>query len=598
MNAIIRKELRELIGPALAIVLCAAVLAGIEWMYNTYNPHSKVEGLAVGIWLILSIALAFLGGAVAIARDGRQRVIFLTSWPQSRLLIWLAKAIVSFVLTMLVIVVGFLICLVAARASGGGWKDDDARVLQQLALFLPICFAAGLMWSGVINSVMGAAALGFATTVAVLGGGIWLFIFWLPRNWGPYLGTSDLPVGLFGWLGLAIPLIAGAWVFSRLPVLETWRRVRVGLGLLLGMVLLTTVGYLAFRLIGERPTLAGTINNAGLIADGKVLYFTTDASGIHDRGVWVMPVTGGRPRLLARVGTSTEDNADTVVLGYGNRELANSWAMGADLRLQRLRGYPVQRSPDGRYWATIETQQANVFVRDRRGRPVLSIPNNGEIVFAPDNRTLYYGLQNGELRVVDLHTQQERLLASLHGQSMPLSVSPDGRLLDVIESVGSRTSRGEVLIDTRTGQQRRLPDLLSPFYRPFVDGYIWCRQRDPATRRTMGLAVVEATSLRVVNTIPNTALQWLALAPWHRPGVPYVVLNSVPPRSLASPPGPEQFRRMWLAKPDGSGLRFLRDEPRSILGMADDGAIILSDRQGSFIHWNPVTNEERVIARL
>jgi len=165
MIALIRKELKELSLAAVALVACAAVISGMELLYSRVDPRFHEQGLALSIWLVISLAIAFLGGAAAIARENRSRLIFLTSWPQSRLKLWLVKAGVSFVLTVAVAAVGFGICLAALQLTpqGGSALKDSHDAVVALSWILPLCFALGLLWSGVIGSVLGAGALGLAT---------------------------------------------------------------------------------------------------------------------------------------------------------------------------------------------------------------------------------------------------------------------------------------------------------------------------------------------------------------------------------------------------------------------------------------------------
>lgn len=151
MIALIRKELRELALPALALVLCAAVVAGMELLYSRYDPRYHEQGLALSIWLVISFAVALLGGASALARESRQRLISLTSWPQSRARLWLAKTVVSFALTMVVIAVGFGVCLLGQFLGGQKLPHDLGEAARMFSWALPLCFAFGLMWSGLIG---------------------------------------------------------------------------------------------------------------------------------------------------------------------------------------------------------------------------------------------------------------------------------------------------------------------------------------------------------------------------------------------------------------------------------------------------------------
>ncbi|MBU0611561.1 MAG: hypothetical protein KKI08_27030, partial [Armatimonadetes bacterium] len=353
MIALIAKEFRELILPAVAVLLCAALLAGIEWAYHLAEPRYAVQGLAAGIWAVMSVALAFLGGAAALAREDRGRLIFLTSWPQPRTLLWFAKAAVSFLLTMLVIAAGFTVCMaVVPPASKSGVLA--AEFLRGLTLGLPVCFALGLMWAGVINSVIGAGFLAALTVAGWAWFDVWFFGAYLPRQWGPYLGTESIS-STAGYVlsvtGLAIPLLAGAWTFSRVPLLETRRRLATALGLWVGLTLLVSMGYVGWVVAARRPTLKTGLSGVELTENGRFLAFSTAPGSGRDGGVWVLPITGGQPRLVARGTTWTGQGTEALVFSYGKDSAQSYWAFGLPFgRLHRLEGDPIAQSPDGGYW--------------------------------------------------------------------------------------------------------------------------------------------------------------------------------------------------------------------------------------------------------
>lgn len=597
MIAFIAKEVRELIAPAVAVLLCAALLVGIELAYNSVQPRYAVHGLAAAIWAAISVALAFLGGAAALAREGRGRLIFLISWPQPRPLLWLAKASGSFLLTMLVIAGGFALCVaVVPPASRSGMVGTETEFLRGLAWGLPVCFALGLMWAGVVNSVIGAGFLAAMSVAGLAWFGVWFFDAYLPRQWGPHLGAEGVSPQVVDVLivaGLVSPLLAGVWTVSRVPLLETRRRLATALGLWAGLTLLVSAGYVGWMLAARRPALQTGLSGVSLTEDGRFVTLSTAPSDRRDAGVWILPITGRRPRLVARGSAYTGQSAKALVLSSAT----SYW--GADvpsLRLRRLAGQPVAQSPDGRYWALME--QPGVIIRDRRGRQLAVVRSYGEVIFSPDGQALYYGLEDGRLLARDLPAGPERLVATLDGTSIPVGMSPDGRLLVVVTRIRSVDARRTVLIDVHTGRQRPLPPLLHPTGTPFVGPYLWCRQRAPGSvYRTTGLVVLAPAAMHVAVTIPDATLGGMPLGPWQRAGVPYVLLAAVPHRE-GPPPNIEPPRRLWMANPDGSGLRFLRVEARQMLGLAADGSVILWDHGRELVRWDPRTNEERVIIRL
>ncbi|HEX2971717.1 MAG TPA: ABC transporter permease, partial [Tepidisphaeraceae bacterium] len=376
MITLMRKELRELALPAVALVCCAVIIAGMDLMYNLYYPQYKGQGIALGIWLIISIAVAFLGGATAIARENRARTVFLSEWPVSRGALWVAKAAVSFVLTMAVIAAGFGACLLAAGLAHYEQITDLRDAAVNLAYVLPLCFAFGLLWSGLIGSVLGAGALGLVTLAALGSGLTWFLAFYLPARWGPYVdrpmyGLSPTLI----WIGTTLVLLVGASAFVRYPVLEGKRRALVAVGLLVGLTVAAAVLLVGYKVVVWRPTLQQQVAEPGLSADGKTIYFRTAAESgdmrLRSSGLWVMPATGGRPRMVCRTGDAPLerlDNAATMQWKTGNVSAAY-WAYDFGRgKLLQMAGLPIALSPDGRYRVTME--QRGVLVRDEQGRVV------------------------------------------------------------------------------------------------------------------------------------------------------------------------------------------------------------------------------------
>ena len=616
MIALIRKELRELALPALALVLCAAVIAGMELLYIRYDPHYRVseQDLALSIWLVLSLVIAFLGGAAAMARESRQRMIALTSWPQSRAKLWLVKALVSFALTMTAIAAGFGVCLLCLLVGRGKSPSDpnDLEVVRALSLALPLCFAFGLMWSGLIGSVLGAGALGLLTVCATYG---WVAVFfglYLPKYWGPYVGEfgfGDLEGYWLVLVTISMALLAGAVPFVRFPILETKRRIGWALGLLAGMLALSSALYTGWMVMAHRPALDRVVGEAGLTDGGKTLYVKTNGSGTDPGGLWVVPAAGGTPRLVCRAGGANVSALGDSLLLEWNLLSKSFWVVnGATGRLRRLQGEPLGCSPDGRYWATMESP-SGIVVRDARGRVVKAVNNNGEIIFAPDNRTAYYWQRDGRVMRLDLPTRQETEVLRMGAQrAYPMAASPDGRTLVFTMHNQKGYATQLTLLDLATRRQTVIPNVYLIFH-PFVtDRYAWGRLREPGSAKYVAQAVVDMQARRVATTIPAAKLGGMTRGPWHQEGVPYVVFPTQPERT--GPPDPKAAlppQKLWLAKPDGSGLRFLREETREVLGMTAQGRIILWERPNveqdgqsgrRFVSWDPVGGEEQVVLEL
>ena len=612
MIALIRKELRELTLPAVALVLCALVMTSMDLLYNRLYPQYKGQGIALMIWLVISIAVAFLGGGAAIARESRQRLIFLTSWPQSRLTLWLVKAVVSFVVTMAVIAAGFGLCLAGVQLGHYTQPSDIAEVTGTLLQILPLCFVLGLLWSGLIGSVLGAAALGFVTGAVIIIGGGYLFAFYLPTRWGPYVGNMVLGRGQGDavlWAGLIVALFVGAWAFIRVPMLDLRRRVGLAMSLLLGMLLLASLLFLAVNAIAGRPSLQRQVTEAGLSQDGKTLYFRT-ASGRTERprprsarqssGLWVMDMAEQKPCLICRADGAMERSDDCLILqsGVPGRDTAR-WTYNLILRkLGRLPGYLISVSPDGRYCAALE--QESPVIRDRGGRIVQAL--GGEtwsVVFSPNSQFAYYERKDRGLVRLDLRTGVEQVMLPSAQQVMSLSISPDGKFMTGVTRQANKQPYHAFLLNLRTGAHQDLVRV-RPSGSPFVTNrLLWLFEPASMTHQTAARVIMDVETMQVVHRIPNSMVGGEQYRPWHLEGVPYVVFATYPRHSGPTAPGsPSESRRLYLASPDGSGLRFLREDKRELLGMAPDGQLIIWDHARTFLAYNPLTGAEQAILRL
>lgn len=614
MIALIRKELRELALPAVALVLCAFIITAMDLLYNRYYPQYKGQGVALSVWLIISVAVAFLGGGAAIARETRQRLTFLTSWPQGRAKLWLVKSLVSFVLTMATIAAGFGICLIGVSLGHYTWPSDLGSAARDLSQILPLCFVLGLLWSGLISSVLGAAALGFVTGCTLMAAVGYFFVFYLPANWGPYVGTIIWNDGLDYWTGLlavVITLFAGAWAFIRVPILDTRRRVRVAMSLLLGMVLSASLLFFAYNLVVGRPSLQRQVAESGLSEDGKTLFFRTNSgpiehpdslSAYQSSGLWVADLQESKPRLVCRVTGGFISELDNWVwlLGTTNRNDI-FWSYNTNSRrLHRMLGEPGSGTLDGRYWTTMRSEPGGgeATIWDDRGQVMILDP---PIRFAADNRTLLFK-KDDYVTALDLTTRQQRKLVPLKTGFVWSAVSPDGRVLFAYQQLASQKGvlPEAIFVDLQTGVQTRLRALAPPSD-PFVSSrYAWLPERDPVSRELQDMAIFDAKRMQITKRLPRKLAHGFT---WHQPGVPYVIFPTQPPRH--GPPGPPpapgsppEPQRLYLANPDGSGLRFLREDNRQILGMAPDGHLIIWDRQRTFLSWNPLTNEEKPILTL
>jgi ABC-type transport system involved in multi-copper enzyme maturation permease subunit len=356
MRALVWKELRELRWAAVALVGCAVVIAAGNALYDRlYVLNNNMPEFGLKIWEVISVALALLAGSATFAREGRERAVFLTAWPQSRTRVWLVKVLVSFVVTAAVAVIGTLVCLAATRLAFVGYdvQHDFSREFGWLILYGLLLFLFGLMWSGLIRSVLGAATLGFVT-FAALGYGLLLFyMLYLPNNWGPFVANVPQRSWQVSSLPLLIPLFVGWWGFTRYPLLEGKRRVLVALGLFVGLVLLGNATLIAQMAVGYRPVLNRSVAETGLVGGGRYRYYLMAAHGKDPGGLWVEPAGGGKTKLVAR-GKVYRYDANREGLDFSHTAMSpgggryTNWTVQfPSLRLKRLPDAPVGRPGAG-----------------------------------------------------------------------------------------------------------------------------------------------------------------------------------------------------------------------------------------------------------
>lgn len=604
MMALIRKELRELALPAAGVVVLAAVVLAGSVLHGRH--HTTSSALAADIWLVASLLLAFVAGAGAVAREPQERLVFVHAWPVSAARIWLAKALVSLVVTLVALGLGFPICLSVADFTDSDVVHSfgDPAIRGQIVGTVALAFACGLMWSGMIASTFLAAAVGLLTA-AVSVAGLAVYVgYYLPTYWGPYVGSFPASNGFMAALTLplsALTLIAGAAAFVAYPPLELRRRTGRGVAVFVGLFVLLAAGLTVWQVACNRPSPRQPVAKAYLTDRGRSILVETRPSSTGPGGFWRLPLGGGQPRLVARSGWGAEgfplDPHKTdgpVALEYATNDAKGSPVVwGADMgagRVFRLKSEPDSASPDGRLWTV--AWRGQLVVQNERGKIVAKLgPEVRRGLIAPDGRRVYTE-GKGTVAAVDLQTGERTVLATFNGDAMLSQVSPDGRFLVAVTAYRDGSPDDEtVILDLQTGRQKRFPNMHALPY-GLVDGrYQWCRY--PQSWR--GLTVLDLQSLRVVNTVACASGAGRML--WHKPGLKYCLLTVQQrwePQKPGAPPA-LPVQDVWLASPDGSSLRFLRQEKREILGLADDGAVVLWDHGRGFLRWDPLTNAETII---
>ena len=117
MRALIWKEVRELAPGFWLLVTASWVLGVVDVTYNWREERAVGISLAF-VWLV-SMVGALLAGANSFARETREQMVFLGSWPIPRMRIWLAKVLVPAVMWAAFVALAFggCVALLALRGS-------------------------------------------------------------------------------------------------------------------------------------------------------------------------------------------------------------------------------------------------------------------------------------------------------------------------------------------------------------------------------------------------------------------------------------------------------------------------------------------------
>jgi hypothetical protein len=635
VRALTDKELRELVPPAVFILAIATVLGTLDLVYNWRQDHCL--GISLTICLIAAFGIAFLGGANALARETREQMTFLASWPMRRETIWLIKLALNLGVSALTVALSFAICLVIVRMDGYDpqrfWRPIGVGGLWMLAGIWLGCYALAFFWSALVRIPMAAAGLGSATAALFAFGLGYLVVAYLPDRWGPWLGfdpdqlSASASDSLMGVVAVAVALVAfgaSAAAFVRSPVLEAKRRAIRGMGWLLGLALALIVLSLATYWGMTRPSLTD-VTDASLDRDGRyVLLWSND----ERPGVWVADLDRGKPRLVARgaaeVSTGWNGGARFLIL-WGKRSY-RYWSL--DLRtgsLRREREEVASMSPSGRLQCTVT--QGGVRIEDENGKVVRVYRGEaptGQPIFSRDERYLYMVILEAPQQVgmapapaapmvaphgppprpsllvrLDLATGEPTIVAHLASSPRILWLSPGGSHA----AIGAE--RGLVLIDLGTGRQRAFPAVY-PAGMEWVgdDRYLWGRELPTSRKTPREFHVLDAQAVSIARRIGPREMQAAAgsaLPAWE--AAQQSVLVAQPQRDggpifFASRPvgskSPEKL--LWAANVDGAGLRFLRRESRPWLGVAATGELVFWERSPAApTHWGSPAGPNKIV---
>jgi hypothetical protein len=638
MKALALKELRELLAPAVLILACAATLGVVNVAYNW--REDRFVGISFFFCLIIGFAASLLGGANALARESRDHLVFLASWPVPRGRVWVVKLATNLLVTAAVIAASFGLCqgILALRAYGPdqtwrGMHDLGLPVAQAVAVWAAF-FGFAFLWSALVRIPLAAAGLGLATGGLFTAGLTHLLLRYLPEHWGPWLGLDlsrlserqgDTVVGVVAATLAVLAVGASAVAFARTPVLEAKRRIVRGLGWLVGMTLALLVVGLAGYLVVTRPSLRDA-EPAALDPTGQYVVLKADSAPLG--GVWTMRTDGTHLRLVARGGREVWDprgkTAQVVLMyGDGDRRLGD-WLLDIPTgRLRRMPGPYGMSSPSGKLW--VIDGPGHATLTDDGWRPLhalrSSVALGGDGFFSPDDRYFYPvegtyvdgAYVENRLDRLDMATGTVTMVAEIGDGSM-YGVSPDGRWAAGTRNVRTKddlVTWGLLLINLATGQVHRFAGI-----RPAWDGWsddgrhLWAVDADSDRQKPREVRILDTQTLRVVRTIGPRDLQAAArtLAPSEAASqsilTPHVHGDRVYFQSR--PVGSKDPAKLiWTANVNGTGLRFVKRESRSWVGITAAGELAFwgagtsGDRTEGLWVYNPDTNTERLVfARL
>ncbi|MEP7288261.1 MAG: TIR domain-containing protein [Chloroflexota bacterium] len=247
---------------------------------------------------------------------------------------------------------------------------------------------------------------------------------------------------------------------SLLPRLFTLRRLLIGLGLLLVLIVIGFLVWLRFRPtppIREFAEQSGTVYSVAFSPDGKMVATGSDDNSTH---LWDS-ATGERLQALSGHLNGTHSVAFspdglTLLTGGGDKQ-ARLWEVATGQEIQRFSGheatiYCVAFAPDGKTVATGSSDQTVRLWNVDTGKELQKFTGHTDTVlsvaFSPDGKSIVSGGSDSTIRLWDIATgKQSRQFIGHNAFVGGVAFSPTGAY--ILSSSGDKTA---LLWDASTGQ--------------------------------------------------------------------------------------------------------------------------------------------------
>ncbi len=640
MKALIYKEFRELLAPALVVVLGALVLLLVEyWRGPLLDEEHRV--LASVFFMLGAPLLGLLAGSHTLAHErGRGSEAFQGSFPVSRGAIWAAKLCTA----LLMLAVVYLLLYAVAFGTEPQGAHAFRQTLPDLGTSMILLHAAttfflfclGFFLSGMRKNPFEANAVALLAGLLLLM--LWMFLAAdvLPRFFGPQLGilystpSLSTPAILATILGLGLLVASGSGYMASLPLAYSkrlWRTTIAGAILCLAII---PAFFTGVRYLGEPgPEDIGWVEHAEVSPDGEWVMFRDyrDDSHYHRlrSRLWRMRPDGTELKCLARPPVELAawlPDSQSVFVSWGDRganfhflprtHLRWDWlievAEGRTTSLAEL-GYVEGALPQFSAQGTYMSYGASL-VR-LKPRPVvleMQLPQKATVVGWEENKSAVYFSYSKKGRLTLARTELPsgsplgRAVAQGPEEAASIKLSPHARWV-VWETLATKSASTVATLEN-LGSGARLEVAGRPAGRAWSPGeqYVWMQTNGRQ------MAVVDLAHLRVIKELGTSNFSGEEPLPWHYwslDGKRVALATHKVVRDKAQSPSDRVVEwgpiHLWVSNAAGSGLRRIAGSAMTdftdfdIGGWTAEGQIIVTVEKRKIISIDPDTGVQTEI---